>query len=74
MKHLLEEFSKQVLQMKRDITQLKQNILRNVVIPSDGKFILPHHSTNPTAENGKMYYNTTTHKARVCENGTWRDV
>ncbi len=74
MSNPIAEFAGAVLKMRRELNQLKRNILRNVVIPEDGKFILPHHATDPIAEDGKMYYNTASDKARVCENGVWRDI
>ena len=40
----------------------------------NGYMKMPSRSSDPTAVNGRMYYNTSTNKVRVCENLTWRDA
>ena len=37
-------------------------------------FILPSIGTEPTGENGAMYYSTSLNKFRLFENGAWRDL
>lgn len=48
--------------------------IKNVKIPTGGKFVLNVESSDPPVENGKMYYNSTTNKIRKCANGAWSDV
>lgn len=36
--------------------------------------VIPSLSTEPTGQNGAMYYNTTTNTLRVYENGVWRNM
>lgn len=36
--------------------------------------VLPSKSADPTGEPGAMYYNTTTHRGRLFENGAWRNL
>jgi hypothetical protein len=36
--------------------------------------ILPRIATEPTGENGAMYYSTALNKFRLYENGAWRDL
>jgi len=37
--------------------------------------VLPNESSDPSnAQNGQKYYNTSTNKMKVYENGTWKTV
>lgn len=65
---------KELKKMKIEIRDGLRGVLKNVVVPEDGVFQLPPAATDPTPANGKMYYNTTSHKGRICENGVWRDL
>lgn len=48
--------------------------LTNITIPQDGKIVVDTHSSDPEAINGRIYYNSTTNKFKVCENGVWKTV
>lgn len=41
---------------------------------TDAEMVLPYFSSDPTAIDGSIYYNTGTNKVKVCENGTWRTI
>jgi hypothetical protein len=40
----------------------------------DNGVVLPNLSSEPTGENGAIYYSTTLNKFRLYENGAWRDL
>lgn len=48
--------------------------IKNVKIPAGGKIVVNAVASDPPVENGKIYYNTTTNKYKVCENGTWKTI
>jgi C1q domain len=50
------------------------NQTRNLVIPTGGKFTVDTESADPTVENGRIYYNSTSKKYRVCKDGAWNDM
>lgn len=39
-----------------------------------GSLKLPQKASDPSVENGRIYYNTATNKVRICEGSTWKDV
>jgi hypothetical protein len=41
---------------------------------TNAPFVLPFFSSDPDTINGSIYYNTTTHRVRVCQNGTFVDM
>lgn len=41
---------------------------------TDTEFVIPSFTSNPTAVNGSIYYNTASHKLKVCENGSWKTI
>ena len=47
---------------------------RNIVIPTGGKFTIDSETSDPTIENGRIYYNSTTKKLRQCIDGAWVDL
>ena len=72
----MEEFIKNAL---RDIYDRFDKITRNsniekIKIPSTGYFVADTQTADPAVENGRIYYNSTTHKMRKCENGAWADM
>lgn len=71
----MEELIKIFTELKQRIELLERLIsLSKVVIPIDGKLVVDSQSADPTPENGRIYYSTTLHKFRVCENGIWKTV
>lgn len=48
--------------------------IKNVKIPTGGKIVVNSVASDPPVENGKIYYNTTSNKYKVCENGTWKTI
>ena len=65
---LIQELQKKIEQLERLVD------IKNLMIPADGKLVLDNRATDPTAENGRIYYNTTAHKFKVCENGSWKTI
>lgn len=59
LRKLLEELKKRIVSLER-------------TRPS--KIILEKLASDPTAEDGRIYYNTATDKMKVCENGVWKTV
>lgn len=48
--------------------------IKNITIPSGGKFVLDAEASDPPVQNGRMYYNTTSGKIRKCEGGVWKNL
>lgn len=48
--------------------------IRKVTIPSDGKLAVDSQASDPSVQNGRIYYNTSTNKYKVCENGVWKTI
>jgi hypothetical protein len=70
-KTLIEEFK----ELKSRLDSLERaNQIKNIKIPTGGKFVVNAEASDPPVENGKIYYNTATNKLRKCMNGTWSDV
>ncbi len=65
---ILKDLEKRIGSLER------ANQVKEVKIPSGGKIVVNSESADPPAENGKIYYNTTTHKFKVCENGVWKTI
>ena len=71
----MEELIKIFTELKHRIELLERLIsLSKIVIPTDGKLVVDSQTTDPTPENGRIYYNTNLNKYRVCENGVWKTV
>lgn len=39
-----------------------------------GHIRIPSKASDPSAENGRMYYNTVSNKFKVCEGSTWKTI
>ena len=48
--------------------------LKNITVPTDGKFVVDSQTADPPIENGRIYYNTTSNKLRGCEGGAYADL
>jgi len=48
--------------------------LSEVVIPTGGKLVVDSLSSDPPAQDGRIYYNTVTNKYKVCENALWKTI
>lgn len=72
----MEELVELVQELNRRIDQLERQLdLRNIVIPLDGKLVVDLKTSDPTAEKGRIYFNTTLNKYRVSEDGiTWKTI
>lgn len=40
----------------------------------NGYMLMPRRSSDPTTGGGRMYYNTSTNKVRICDGGGWKDL
>lgn len=60
--------------LAKDVGDLQRGRLTNVVIPTDGKLVVETRASDPAVENGRIYYNSATHKLRGCENGAWANL
>lgn len=47
---------------------------RNIVIPTGGKLTVDTESADPTVENGRIYYKSSTARFRGCQGGAWGNV
>ncbi len=45
--------------------------LKELVIPSDGKFVVDNRPTEPTGQSGRIFYDTTTDELKAYVNGAW---
>lgn len=72
----MEEIVELIQSLKDRIDQLERLVdIRNVVIPDDGKLIVDKRASDPLAEKGRIYFNTTLNKYRVSEDGsTWKTI
>lgn len=71
----MEELIKIFTELKQRIELLERLIsLSKIVIPTDGKLVVDSQIADPAPENGRIYYNTTLNKYRVCENGVWKTI
>ena len=71
----MEELTQIIRELSKKVENLERLIdITNLVIPANGKLVVDKRSVDPTAENGKIYYNTTANKYKVCENGLWRTI
>ncbi len=61
------------LQARIEILE-RASTVRKITIPSDGKLVVDSQASDPTAQNGRIYYNTVSNKYKVCENGTWKTI
>lgn len=52
----------------------KSNQVKNLTIPTGGKFVVDTETGDPAVQNGRIYYNSSTNKLRKCVNGAWSDV
>lgn len=72
----MEELVELVQELNRRVDQLERQLdLKNIILPVDGKFVVDKKVADPTAEKGRIYFNTTLNKYRVSEDGiTWRTI
>jgi hypothetical protein len=71
----MDELIKIINDLRKRIEVLERSsTARKVTIPIDGKLVVDSQTTDPTVQNGRIYYNTTTNKLRGCENGTWQNL
>lgn len=72
----MEELVLLIQTLQRRIEELERLLdIRNVVIPADGKLVVDLRASDPTAQKGRIYFNTTLNKYRVSEDGsTWKTI
>jgi hypothetical protein len=71
----MEELTKIINDLKARIELLERLVnLKNITIPDDGKIVVDKKVVDPTAENGRIYYNTASNKYKVTENGVWKTI
>jgi hypothetical protein len=71
----MNDFVKIIRDLQRRLEELeRQVVIRVLKIPTDGKLVVDSQSSDPTVENGRIYYNTSSNKLRKCTNGAWSDV
>lgn len=72
----MEELVLLVQTLQRRVEDLERLLdIRNVVIPDDGKLAVDKKSSDPIAEKGRIYFNTTLNKYRVSEDGVnWKTI
>lgn len=71
-----ENLVRVIKDLERRVKVLETELtIRNLTIPADGSIQIPQKSGDPSpATNGQMYYNTSTNKVKVRENGAWSNV
>ena len=73
--NLISDLGQMLANMLRRIEVLeKTSQIKKVKIPSGGKFVIDSYTSDPPSETARIYYNTTSHKLKVNENGTWKTV
>ena len=71
----MDEFIKIIQDLKRRLEELeRQVVIRVLKIPTNGKLVVDSQTSDPAVEDGRIYYNSTSHKLRKCTNGAWSDV
>ncbi len=69
----MEQLVAVIEELKKRIEALERLVnLKNIEIPADGKFVVDIRSSDPVGQNGRIYYNSTAHKFKGYENGTWK--
>lgn len=72
----MEELVQIIKQLEKRIEILERQtyLMKNVVIPIDGKLVVDKQSSGVTAEAGRIYYDTGSHKFKVYENTTLKTI
>jgi hypothetical protein len=71
----MEEFKLLLTDIARRLKALEAvRIIKNLVIPNDGKFVVDKRASDPAVEEGRIYYNTVSKKHRGCDNAAWHDL
>jgi len=71
----MDELAQIIKELEKRIEALERKAeLTKITIPSDGKLVVDSQASDPTAENGRIYYNTTTNTFKVCRNNTWYTI
>jgi hypothetical protein len=71
----MEEIVQIIKDLQARVELLERLIdIKELVIPVDGKLIVDIRATDPSAEDGRIYYNSTADKFKVCENGSWKTI
>ena len=70
----IEELEKQLIDLKKKIENLQKIlILRQIVLPSDGKIVVPVVTSDPASPtNGQIWYNSTSGTFKCYQNGVVR--
>ncbi len=72
---LQPDLFEQIKQLEDRIKSLESgNQNKKIIIPTGGKIVVDAETSDPTVENGRIYYNTTTKKFRQCIDGAWSDL
>ena len=63
----------EIIQMLEDRIDVLERLiaLTDIVIPSEGKFVVDNRPTEPTGSNGRIFYDTTTDELKAYVNGAW---
>lgn len=71
----MDDLVKLIRNLQMRVEELERLLaIENVVVPSDGKLVVDSRASDPPAENGRIYYNTTINKYKVSENGVWKTI
>ncbi len=65
---ILKDFDKRLKAVE------KSNTINDLTMPAGSKFVVPTSASDLATVSGKIYYNTTTNKLKICENGTWKTI